>query len=117
MAAHEVSVRPHGNAKSNKAYRRTRQSTKNLLKKELDVTNPKEAVDNVFMKKGDMLNAQSAGELPRGRMQAYNIKRTVQNRDLSQGTSIHAICSTLYGACKSVEKLIIVIVIIVMSMK
>ena len=106
MAAHEVSVRPHGNAKSNKAYRRTRQSTKNLLKKELDVTNPKEAVDNVFMKKGDMLNAQSAGELPRGRMQAYNIKRTVQNRDLSQGTSTPTrdMLYVVMEQCKSVEK-------------
>ena len=51
VAAHEVLVRPHGNAKSNKAYRRTRQSTKNLLKKELDGNNPKEAIDNVFVKK------------------------------------------------------------------
>jgi hypothetical protein len=91
VAAHEVSIRPHGNSKSNKAYRRTRQSTKNLLKKELETTNPKEAVDKVFIQKGGLIEAQSAGELPRGRVQAYNMKRTINYLPVL----VHEICCTL----------------------
>ena len=81
VAAYEVCICPNRNAKSKKAYRRTRQSAKNLLEKELEITDSKEAVDKVFIKNGGkgLLEAQSAGELPRGRVQAYNMKQTMQN--------------------------------------
>ena len=46
----------------------------NLLK-ELVITDPKEAVDKVFIKKGGLFESQSAGELRRGRVQAYNMKQ------------------------------------------
>jgi len=46
---HPAEVRPHGNAKkSNKPYKRTKQSTVNLLKAELDHTSPKDATNKIF---------------------------------------------------------------------
>ena len=109
VAAHPVSIRPHGNAKNNKSYRRTRQSTKDLLKKELMITDPKEAVDKTFIKKGGLLEAQSAGELPRGRAQAYNIKRTMQSQQLSFGSKSTSsdtrdMLYIVMEQCKSAEK-------------
>ena len=82
VPAHAVVVRPHGNAKSNKPYRRTRESTKNMIKEELEHCDPKEAVNKVFEERGGMISAQSAGELPRGRTQAYNIRRQSQKEKL-----------------------------------
>ena len=87
---HAVLIRPHGNSKRNKVYRRTRESTKNLLKTELEKSTPKEAVDNVFESKGGVLEVQSAGELPRGRTQAYNIKRALQQRRSSKALVKHS---------------------------
>lgn len=43
---------------------------------ELEHRSPKDAVDKVFAERGGVIVAQSAGELPRGRTQAYNMKRT-----------------------------------------
>ena len=51
VPAHEVLIRPHGNAKKNKLYRRTRESTKVMIKAELENSKPKEAVDKVFTQK------------------------------------------------------------------
>ena len=49
---HPVLVRPHGNAKSNKAYRRTKESTKELLKDKLHHKEPRHAIDDVLCDKG-----------------------------------------------------------------
>ena len=49
---HTVLVRPHGNAKENKPYRRRMQSTKRQLAAELQVRKPKDAIDTVFQSKG-----------------------------------------------------------------
>ena len=49
---HPVLVRPHGNAKSNKPYRRTKESTKSLLRDKLHHGDPKDAIDKVLSKKG-----------------------------------------------------------------
>jgi len=67
---HPVLVRPHGNAKSNKAYRRTKESTKKLLKDKLHHKEPRHAVDEVLSDKGGVLKAESAGDIPRDRVQA-----------------------------------------------
>ncbi len=82
VAEHKVLIRPHGNAKTNKPYKRTRESTKNLLKLKLEHSCPKEAIDTVFTKRGGIVSSQSAGELPRGRSQAYNLKKKVQQEQL-----------------------------------
>lgn len=61
---HTVLVRPHGNAKESKPYRRTMKSTRHQLEKELQVRKPKDAVDVVFESKGGMVHASSAGHKP-----------------------------------------------------
>lgn len=49
VPAHVVLVRLHGNAKSNQPYRRTRESTKTKIKEELEHSDPKDAVNEVFV--------------------------------------------------------------------
>ena len=82
VPAHVVLVRPHCNTKANKPYRCTRESTKNMIKEELEHCDPKEAVNEVFEERGGMISAQSAGELPRGHTEAYNIRRQAQKEKL-----------------------------------
>ena len=48
VPAHDVLVHPHGNTKSNKPYRHTREITKNMIKEELEHCDPKEAVNKVI---------------------------------------------------------------------
>ena len=106
---HSVLVRPHGNSKSNSSYRRTKESTKNLLKAELVHDSPKDAIDKVYNDKGGIINAQSVGDLPRNRTQAYNIKRKQLQQKMmgSSGSSLHETRDMLYVVmeqCKCAEK-------------
>lgn len=55
---HAVMVRPHGNAKRNKPYRRTQESTKHLLEAKMKHSTPKNAVDKVFASKGGVAAAK-----------------------------------------------------------
>lgn len=82
---HTILVRPHGNAKENKPYRRTMKSTKRQLEAELKIRKPKDAIDIVFESRGGLVGTHSAGELPRGRTQAYNMKRTLQQKEFEAG--------------------------------
>ena len=91
---HPVLVRPHGNAKSNKHYRRTKESTKSLLRDELYREDPKYAIDEVLSKKGGVLRAQSAGDIPRDRTQAYNM-----HRKHKQQKSLGINCSSVRDTC------------------
>ncbi len=103
---------PHGNAIRNKRpFRRTRESTKKLLQSELEKNcDAKEAVKKVFDKRGGVLSAQSIGELPRNRSQAYNIKRTLEQRKMVAsvgGKVVHDTPDMLYVVmeqCKQAEK-------------
>lgn len=79
---HTVVTRPHGNSKSNKPYRRTMSSTKTHLAAKLKTEKPKDAIDSVFQSKGGLLGAKGAGELPRGRTQAYNLNRKARQQEL-----------------------------------
>lgn len=114
VTEHTVLTRPHGNAKTNKPYRRTRESTKNLLKLELEHSCPKEAVDKEFTKHGGIVLSQSAGELPRERSQAYSLKKMIQQEQLVASIGAKAPTSSGYGTrdmlyvvmeqCKNAEK-------------
>jgi len=106
---HSVLVRPHGNAKSNKAYRRTKESTKSLLKDKLLHKEPRCAIDEVLSEKGGMLTADSAGDIPRDRVQAYNIHRKLKQQTVlnSLGGNCRDTRDMLYVVmeqCKSAEK-------------
>ena len=108
---HPVLVRPHGNAKrSDQPYRRTKQSTVNLLKAELEHSKPKDATNKVFTERGGIMMAQSAGDLPRDRTQTYNLKRKEQELRMTNSCGISQ-CNTrdmLYVVmeqCKCTEKI------------
>jgi len=102
---HPVLVRPHGNAKSNKAYRRTKESTKSLLRDHLQEKNPKDTVDKVHTEKG-------GGDIPRDWNQAYNMHKKLKQHKIlsslgSSNSSLHDTRDMLYVAmeqCKSAEK-------------
>ena len=85
-----------------------------MLKLELEHSRPKEAVDAVFMKRGGIVSSQSAGELPRGRSQAYNLKKKLQQEQLVASIGAKVPTSSGYGMrdmlylvmeqCKNAEK-------------
>ena len=109
---HPVLVRPHGNAKCNKPYRRTKESTKSLLRDKLHHGNPKDATDEVSSKKGGILRAQSAGDIARDRTQVYNMHRKLKEQRILKSLSNNcaSLCDTrdmLYivmEQCKNAEK-------------
>lgn len=111
---HTVLVRPHGNSKRDRPYRRTMKSTKEQLEAKLKVSKPKDAIEAVFESKGGLLGASSAGQLPRGSTQAYNMKRALLQKEIQASVSpsvpIYSLSGTrdmLYVVmeqCKSVEK-------------
>ena len=112
VEGHSVLVRPHGNSKSDSSYRRIKESTKNLLKAELVHDCPKNAIDEVYNDKGGIINAQSIGDLPRNRSQAYNIKKKQLQQKMtsvcgSSGGSLHETQDMLYVVmeqCKCAEQ-------------
>jgi len=106
---HPVVIKPHGNSKHNRPYRRTRESTKSLLKEELNHSSPKVALNTVFDKKGGLLAAKSAGELPRGCPQAYYTKTKLQEREMNmlQMSPVSKTRDMLYVVmeqCKAAQK-------------
>jgi len=90
---HPVLIKPHGNSKHNRPYRRTRESTKVLLKEELTHSTPKLALNTVFDKKGGLFGAKSVGELPRGHPEAYYTKTKLQEKEMNTSLQRYAICS------------------------
>ncbi len=106
---HNVLVRSHGNAKGSKGkYRRTMESTKKELRSKLGRGKPKEAEDELYTEKGGILKAQSSGELPRDRQQAYNIKKRLSGSSLSANVyATNATRDVLFSVmlqCKNAEK-------------
>jgi len=108
---HPILVRPHGNAKSNNPYRRTKESSKALLRDYLQEKDPKNAIDKVLLEKGGILKAQSAGDVPRDRTQTYNMHRKLKQEKtlslLGSSSSHHDTREMLYVVmeqCKNAEK-------------
>ena len=82
---HKVLIRPHGNAKSNSPYCRVMKSTKDKLQHELKNASPKEAIHNVTVARGGLINSRSAGELPLRQHQVYNINHKRKLESFSKG--------------------------------
>ena len=84
------------------------------LEAELQVKKPKDAIQAVFESKGGLLGAGSAGQLPRGATQAYNMKRALQQKELMAGVCPRVHISSASGTqdmlfvvmeqCKTTEK-------------
>lgn len=81
---HEIrNVMPHGNSKKNYSYTRLLPSTQERLKKSLEnkKATAKEALDAVYCSVGDVTNARSLGELPRGPQVICNARYVAKKMD------------------------------------
>ena len=69
-------VLPHGNSKKGKVYRRLLPSTRKALQTSIlgKKETAKEILDNVYCSVGDVTNARSHGQLPRGPGDIYNAR-------------------------------------------
>ena len=111
---HTILVRPHGNCKENKPYRRTMESTKNQLTTNLESQPPKAAINTVFHSKGGIVEAKSAGKLPRSRHQAYYLKKKLQQKEIMDSVGhglsphstkgMHDMLYVVMKQCKNAEK-------------
>ena len=74
---HKFKLLGHGNAKSKHVapYQRTKESTKAHLRLNLKDNTPKEAFQKTNRELGGAMIAASAGQTPRNRKQAYNMKQ------------------------------------------
>lgn len=69
-----IRMKSHANAKHDRPYMRTQQSTLEDIKENVCTMPPKSAIKEVYDRAGGVLNAQSFSEVPRDRRQAYNAK-------------------------------------------
>ena len=70
----EVKFKPRGNAKSNKLFFRTAESTKRHLRELTSKHTPSEVVNLATAEEGGEIYARGASCLPRDRMQIKNFK-------------------------------------------
>jgi hypothetical protein len=102
---HPVVIRPHGNSTGSRGYIRTMKSAKKNLQKALESCTPKDALDTTVSAAGGLINAQSAGQLPLSRQQAYNInhalKRSTPGPSRGKGRDL---LYSVMEQCKMAEK-------------
>ena len=109
IAQQTLLINPHGNSKKKQPYHRVMDSTKAKLSRALATEKPKDAVNTVFKEKGGLLNAKSAGELPRSREQAYYLQKKLQQKavarsvDSSVGGEARDMLYAVMLQCKSTE--------------
>lgn len=103
---HQVLVRAHGNSSKQRPYYRTAPSVRKNLSTALSEAgkSPKEAVDNVLQKKGGLVYATSAGQIPRNRKQAYNIKFQSQGTRIQTKGEVRDILFVTMEQCKRAQK-------------
>ena len=95
---HILKVASHGNARSGQAYVRTMPSVMCKLKKEATKSTPKRALQFVSCEAGGILEATSAGSLPRNRQQVKDIKRkSGSTRDYDPLYSVMYMCKVEEG--------------------
>lgn len=75
---HYVLNRPHGNSKRKEGYVRTLPSTLHHLQKVSSNSTPKYAIQETTAAVGGLMEAKSAGSLPRNQQQASNIRRRLE---------------------------------------
>ena len=75
-----MKIAPHGNARSGQSYVRTMPSVMCKLKKEAKKKTPKRALQFVSKEAGGILEATSAGALPRSRQQIKDARRKVTSK-------------------------------------
>ena len=88
---HELKfVKPHGNSKKGKEYIRLFPSVRDKFKASSD-NNKKEKpsviLDAAYLSAGDVSEARSLGQLPRGPTDVYNARRAAQKKSKETGTN------------------------------
>eukprot|EP00794_Sanderia_malayensis_P004990 gene4990-5648_t len=79
---HEITaIKPHGNSKSRRQYIRVFPSVRDKLRdsKSKKQSSASGELDKVYLSSGDVLGARSLGELPRGRSDLYNARRSASS--------------------------------------
>lgn len=74
-------------------YTRTMPSTLSMLKDEAQSCTPKIAVEAVDDVKGGIMEAESAGSLPRNRQQVSNLRRSMTVNNEERRKNVKGICS------------------------
>jgi len=95
---HTILVSQYRNYKENKPYRWTVESTKKLLSTKLESQSPKMVVNSVHESMGGIINAESAGKLPRNRDQVYYLKKKINTKKsvILLGQGCHKVSMTCY---------------------
>lgn len=78
---HEIrQIRPHDNAKKKTSYRRVLSSTRDKLKESAFIKSKTagKSLDEVYLSVGDVTNARSMGQLPRGPGDLYNARHAAK---------------------------------------
>ena len=81
---HSIKAFPHGNSKSGKSFTRTKPSVKRVLGENLKTLSASEAVAKTRKDLGGPFKTLSDADIPRGRAQAYDMKRERSNTTCSQ---------------------------------
>jgi len=98
---HEVHPRPHGNSKVERPYARSMKSLQGKLKQTGGKATPKEALMTTLEQSGGLLEARSAGCIPKSRSQVRYHQS--QNKPMSQvGSRSDALYSVMLQ-CKSTD--------------
>ena len=77
---HQLMIAPHGNARSGQSYVRTMPSVMCKLKNEAKNKTPKRALQFVSQEAGGIMEATSAGALPRSRQQIKDARRKITSK-------------------------------------
>ena len=85
-------VAPHGNSRSGQSYVRTMPSVIHKLKQEAKKNTPKRVLQFVSCEAGGILEATSAGALPRNRQQVKDAKWKDTNKDFDPLYSVMHMC-------------------------
>lgn len=80
QGVHKLKFAPHGNAHSGKPYARTMPSMMCKLKEKAKDSTPKRALKFLSTEAGEILEASSAGALPRNRQQVKDARRKNTSR-------------------------------------
>ena len=78
---HKLVVAPHGNSRSSQLYTRTMPSMLIKVKEQAQKNTPKRALQFVSNEVGGILEATSAGAIPRNRQQVKDARRKSKGKD------------------------------------
>ncbi len=109
---HEITnILPHGNTKRNNPYVRLMPSTRKALEASVSgKVTLKETLDKVYTSVGDVTQARSLGQLPRGPQDIYNARKTYttpgmhQRKKLRSRPPIQTKCKEFGNCCKKRRK-------------